>query len=174
MIDLLRNRRSIRRYKTKAIEKEKLVILEEAVLRSPTSRNFKPTRFVFVLDKKTIEDLSAAKQHGASFLTGAPLCVVVCGDENVSDVWVEDASIASILLQCTAQSLGLGSCWIQIRKRQQGETSSSEEYVQKKLGLPHHLRVESLIAIGYPDEQKEPVKLGQEEKTRVQYKSDHV
>ena len=47
----------------------------------------------------------------------APLGVVVCADSSKCDVWVEDASIATIFLHLAATSMGLGSCWLQIRKR---------------------------------------------------------
>ena len=157
MIDLLRARRSVRQYTTAPVEKEKLDIMKEAVLRSPTSRNFKPCIFYFVQDHAILQKLSFAKPHGAAFLARAPLGVVICADQQKSDVWVEDASIASILLQMTAQSLGLGSCWIQIRKRMYDERISSEEYIKELLKLDENTRVESVIAIGYPDEKKEGI-----------------
>jgi nitroreductase len=90
-------------------------------------------------------------------LKGAGLGVVVCADETESDVWIEDCSIASIILQLTGQSLGLGSCWIQIRKRMHDDTTTSEEYVRVVLGLSEHMKVESIIAFGYPDEEKPPI-----------------
>jgi len=83
--------------------------------------------------------------------------VVVCGDESKSDVWVEDCSIASILLQLTAQSLGLGSCWGQIRLRHHDDSKSAECFIQEQLNIPSHIRVESIIGIGYPAEEKSPV-----------------
>ena len=51
MIELLRNRRSIRKYTDRDIEPEKVEILKEAILRSPSSRNFDPWEFVFVDDR---------------------------------------------------------------------------------------------------------------------------
>ena len=57
-------------------------------------------------------------------LETAPLAVVICADETLNDAWIEDCSIASILLQLTAQSIGLGSCWIQIRNRMYSEKIS--------------------------------------------------
>ena len=87
----------------------------------------------------------------------AALAVVVCGDGTQSDVWIEDCSIASILVQLTAQSLGLGSCWVQIRQRQHAEKITSEQYIQERLGIPSQVNVESIIAIGYPVEQREPL-----------------
>lgn len=157
MIELLRNRRSVRQYVDKAIEPEKIELLKEAVLRSPSSRNFDPWEFVFVDDREMLGKLAACKSHGAAFLAQAALGVVVCGDTDASDVWVEDCSIASILLQMVAQSLDLGSCWIQIRNRQHDEQTGSTEYIQDLLGFPARFEVESIIALGYPAEQREPV-----------------
>jgi nitroreductase len=52
--------------------------------------------------------------------------------------------------------LNLGSCWIQIRERPHDEALSAEAYIADLLNLPAHLRVLSIIAIGYPDENKAP------------------
>ncbi len=158
MIDLIRNRRSIRKYSDKKIEKEKIDLLKEAALRSPTSRNFKPWRFIFIEDKEMLTKLSTAKPHGIAFLANAPLGIVVAANNQESDVWVEDTSIASILLQMTAQSLDLGSCWIQIRKRMYNDNETAESFIKKELQLPGNISIESIIAVGYPDEKREPVK----------------
>ncbi len=157
MLDILRKRRSVRRYKDEEIGSEIVEQLKEAALRSPTSRNFRPWRFIFITDRDKLEALSQAKPSGSGFLKGARLGVVVCAAENESDVWIEDCSIASILLQLCGQSLGLGSCWIQIRKRMHSDSHTSEDYVKGLLGLPEKMRVESMIAFGYPDEEEEPI-----------------
>jgi len=57
----------------------------------------------------------------------------------------------------TAQSLGLGSCWIQVRNRMFDDKTSSEQYVQSLLRIPEHIKVQSVIAIGYPAEHREPL-----------------
>ena len=157
MIELLRNRRSIRKYTEKLIEPEKIEILKEALLRSPSSRGFDPWEFIFVDNREFLKQLASCKPHGASFLEGAVLGVVSCADEKKSDVWIEDCSIASILVQMVAQSIGLGSCWIQIRNRDFDDQLTSEDYIRKLLNIPSGLKVESIIAIGYPAEKKEPV-----------------
>ncbi|MEC9491613.1 nitroreductase family protein [Flexistipes sp.] len=157
MIELLRKRRSVRKFKDESIESEKIEILKEAVLRAPTSRNIMPWEFIFVTDKDKLKKLSEAKQHGSAFVAGAPLAVVVCADTDRSDVWVEDCSIASIILQLTGLEQGLGSCWAQIRNRKHNESESAEEYIQKLFDIPERFAVESIIALGYPDEEKEPV-----------------
>jgi nitroreductase len=152
-IDLLRTRRSIRRFQDRPVEKEKIDILIEAMLRAPSSRGLNPWEFVVVTEKESLVRLSQAKPHGATFVKNAPLAIVVCADPEKSDVWVEDAAIASILLHLAATDLGLGSCWVQIRLREHDNQKMAQDYVAELLGLREGMVVESIIAIGYPAEQ---------------------
>ncbi len=154
MINLLRERRSIRKFEPKRVEKEKTDLLKKAALLAPSSRSLYPLEFIFIENKELIEKLSQSKSHGSSFLKGAPLAVVVIGDETKSDVWIEDGSIATIITQLQAEDLGLKSCWIQIRLRQKDESISSEDYIKELLEIPKSFKVLSIIAIGYPDETK--------------------
>jgi nitroreductase len=157
MIDLLRTRRSIRKYKKTPIAPNQIDALKETLLRSPSSRGINPWEFIFVDDPALLEKLSCAKQHGSEFLKDAKLGIVVCADESKSDVWVEDCAIASILVQMTAHSLGLGSCWIQIRLRNHDGTTTSEQYIQRVLGIPEKMKAASIISIGHPGEIKSPI-----------------
>ncbi len=149
-IDLLRKRRSIRQFQDRAVEQEKIDLLLEAVLRSPSSRSLNPWEFVVVQNKKTLEALSSSKPHGAAFLKNAPLAIVVCADPKKCDVWIEDCSIASILLHLEATDLGLGSCWIQLRLREYDEQQSASEKAAEILGVDEGMEVQTIIAIGYP------------------------
>lgn len=152
-IDLLRKRRSIRQFKDKEVEQEKIDLLLEAVLRSPSSRSLNPWEFVVVQNKKTLEALSNAKPHGAAFLKNAPLAIVVCADPGKCDVWIEDCSIASILLHLEATDLGLGSCWIQLRLREYDEQQSASAKAAEILGIGEGMEVQTIIAIGYPEKE---------------------
>ncbi len=154
MLSIIQKRRSIRRFQKKSIEKEKIDQLIEALLRSPSSRSLNPWEFFIVTDQKMLIDLSQAKPHGSSFLKDAPLGIVVCADPEKSDVWIEDSSIAAIIGQLTAESLGLGSCWIQIRERLHGDDQTAEDYIKECLNIPAHMKIESMIAVGYPAEKK--------------------
>ena len=156
MIELLRQRRSIRKFTAQPVDSADIRILKEAALRSPTARNKDAWQFVFTENTELIEKLSQSKRHGASFLAGAPLAIVVTADAEKTDMWIEDSSIASIVLWLTAQSLGLGACWIQIRNRKGPEGNDSEQNVKKLLDAPDNMRVEAIIAIGHPDEKREP------------------
>ena len=153
-LSLVQKRRSIRRYLDKPVEPEKIDRLIEAALRAPSSRGFNPWEFVVVTDRVLLEKLSIAKPHGASFLKDAPLGIVVCADPEKCDVWIEDASIASIYIHLAAESMELGSCWIQIRKRMHDQTKAAEQYIRELLNIPENLNVESMISIGYPAEKK--------------------
>ena len=167
-IDLLRRRRSIRRYEGRPVEREKLDLIIEAALRSPSSRSLNPWEFVVVTDRELLEKLSRSKAHGSAFLKNAPVGIVVCADPERCDVWIEDCSIASIIIQLTAHDLGLGSCWIQIRKRMHDDKKTAEEYVKEVLGISGNMVVESIIAIGYPSEEKAP-----HPKRSLQYEKIH-
>ena len=164
---LIRKRRSIRKFKTTRIEKEKVDRLIEAALRAPSSRGLNPWRFIVVDEPEMLEKMAASKPHGASFLKNAPLGVVVCADASKSDVWVEDCSIAAIFIQLAAHSLDLGSCWIQIRKRTHNSGDLAETHIQRLLNLPAHMKVASIIALGYPDENKPPHTEASLEKDKV-------
>lgn len=151
-LDLISSRRSVRKFKNQPVEKEKIDLLIEAALRSPSSRGINPWRFIVIQDKTLLEKLSKAKPHGATFLKNAPLGIAVCGDTSQSDVWVEDASIASVFTHLASHDLGLGSCWIQIRKRDHSDSKSADAYIKELLKIPENMQVESIIAIGYPDQ----------------------
>jgi nitroreductase len=160
MIELLRKRRSIRTFTKEKVAPETVELLVEAALRAPSSRGIDPWEFVVVDDRELLERLARSKEHGSAFLKDAPLAIVVCADGTKSDVWIEDCAIASIIVQMAALSLGLGSCWVQIRERRHDGASSAEDYVRKLLGLPDRVKVESIIGIGHPGETRSPVPAG--------------
>ena len=151
---LIRDRRSIRKFTDKPVEKEKIQLLIEACLRSPSSRSLNPWEFIVITDKKTLNELSCSKPHGASFLKNAPLGIAVIADPEKCDVWIEDSSIASTYIQLAAESIGLKSCWIQIRERFYKDEITATSRAASILNVPENFQVESIIAIGYPDEVK--------------------
>lgn len=156
MLDILLNRRSVRSFKKDKLEKEKIEKLVKAALLSPSSRNLNPWEFIFVDDTNLLNRLSNSKAHGSAFLKGAPLGIVVIADPEKCDVWVEDTSIASIIIQLMAETMNLGTCWIQIRKRMHNSSVTAEDYIKEVLNIPKEYKVESIIAVGYPNHDKIP------------------
>lgn len=154
--ELIKNRRSTRKFTSEELKQEDVVTLFKAALMSPTSKRTNCWQFIAVDDKEILEKLSHCKEHSANFIADAALAIVVLADPLVSDVWIEDASIASIMVQLQAEDLGLGSCWVQIRERCTAEGLSSDEYVRDVLDIPLQLQVLSIIAIGQKGMERKP------------------
>lgn len=156
MLDAITARRSIRKYEPRPVEPEAIEVLKEVALRSPSSMNRQPWHFVFVTDADKLARLAHAKRQYGEFIADAPLGIAICGDEGASDCWIEDCSIAATALQLAITELGLGSCWIQIRDRQDAKGDPAEKNVRDILGLSDTWRVLCLLAVGHPAEQKAP------------------
>ena len=159
MFLLLKQRRSIRIFENRKVEKEKIAQIVQTALLSPSSKNNNPWKFIIVEDQEILSKLSDSKAHGSRFLNKAPLAIVVLADPRQSDVWIEDASIGTTIILLSAQALGLGCCWIQIRRRKHSDGQDSEQFVADSLGIPKHLRILCMVAIGYPGEEKSEKKI---------------
>lgn len=167
--DLIQKRRSIRKFTDKIIPPEDVATIMRAALMSPSSKNTTPWQFVLVEDKEALKQLSLCKKHGSKPIEGCALAVVVIADPIASSVWIEDASIASLMIQLQAEDLGLGSCWIQIREREALDGSSAEDYVRSLLEIPIQMQVLSIIAIGYKDQERSPF-----DEDKLQWEKLHI
>jgi len=155
MLELMKERRSIRKYLDKPIESEKLDAILECALRSPSSRGKQPWKICVVTDKTLLEKVAKAKPHGVDFAAEAAVAYIVTGYPEITDMWIEDCSIVSIVIQLEAESLGLGSCWGQIRNRMHSDEVSASDYLKAELGLDSNCEVLSVIAVGYKGEEKQ-------------------
>ena len=153
MLELLKHRRSIRTFTDEPVSQENIDSLLKAALLAPSSMGKKPVECIVVRNKETIARLTTYKKHGTTPLGTAPLAIVVIADGQKSDVWVEDASIVSILIQLEAEKLGLGSMDPASEARRQ---RASEEAFRQELGIPGALWRLSVVAIGHKNEQKKP------------------
>ena len=159
-IELILTRRSIRKYTKEPVSEEATKALLDAAMAAPSASNRKPWHFITVTDRPTLNALAKVKK-AANMLEQAPLCLVVCGDETISEgYWVQDCSAATenILLAVTA--LGLGAVWIGIHPIEERINP-----VKEILGIPKDIIPLCLIAIGHPAEEKEP---------RTQYDASRV
>ena len=154
--NLAKHRRSIRKYKSDAIEQEKVDSILRTALMSPASKRTNGWEFIVVDDKSLLKQLSECREHGSGFLADAPMAIVVTCDTQKSDVWFEDASIAATFIQLAASDLGLGSCWAQVYTRIYKDQMSSVSYVRGILDIPEQFEVLCIIGIGYPDEERKP------------------
>ena len=148
-LELLKQRRTSRVFTDELIDKDTVCNLMRAVLMSPSGRRINPWEFVLVEDKAMLKALSQCKEHGAGLLEGAAMAVVVLGDTTKTDVWIEDCSIATIILQLAAEEYGLGSCWVQMRLRKDADGNLAEDNVRRLLDIPAHYAVLSIVGLGY-------------------------
>lgn len=151
---IMYERRSIRKFKSQPIETEKTKQLLKAGLLAPSGKRTYPCEFIIVDNPEVLQSLSKAKEHGAGFVTNAPLAIVVVADSFVYDVWATDAAIASTFIMLEAENLGLGCCWIHMHQRGTADGTSATENLRDILGLKPEHEVLSVLAIGYKDEEK--------------------
>ena len=154
--ELLRLRRSTRKFTEQDIASDDVKTIMDAALMAPSAKRSLSWEFVLVEDAEKLERLSVCKDNGAKLIAGAKLAVVVLGDPMKSDVWIEDASIAATLIQLQAEELGLGSCWVQVRGRYGENGESAEDFVRELLNIPLPMQVLAIIALGHKAETKTP------------------
>ena len=115
-LKVLKERRSIRKYKAEQIKDSELDLILEAGTWAPTGKGQQSPVMVVVQDKETISYMSKlnAQIQGnpkADPFYGAPTVVVVLADgENPN--WFADGSLVMGNLMNAAHSIGVGSCWI--------------------------------------------------------------
>lgn len=150
-IEAILNRRSIRKYADKPVDKEVILQLLKAGMYAPTARNSRAWQFVVIQNREILDHLSQLHPYG-KMLHQAPFAIVVCGDRNVDK---EEgylsincaAATQNILL--AAHELGLGSVWLGLYPR-----TDRMKDISEFLELPDHLMPVSLISLGFPAEQR--------------------
>lgn len=155
--NLLLTRHSIRRYKDEPVDACDVRTILEAALLAPSSKSGRPWQFVVVEDKEMLARMAECKQFGTKPISTAAFAVVVAVDSTKSDVYVEDATCAALLMHLQAADLGLGSCWIQVRNRFAADGEDSETVIRELLGIPDDISVECIVTFGHIDETRRPV-----------------
>jgi nitroreductase len=149
MLELIKKRRSIRKYTDESVSDGDVRALLEAAMAAPSADNLQPWEFVVVRDEGLRRRL--AETHPWSRMcAGAPVVFVVCGHERSSH-WVEDTSAATENLLLAAAGLDLGAVWVGVYPQ-----SRYERHVRSVLGIPRELRVLCLVAVGHAAESKPP------------------
>lgn len=154
MDDAIFTRRSIRKYKEDPVEKEKLDYLLRAAMSAPSAGNEQPWEFVVVTERKVMEGIINVHPY-AGMLKTAPLAIAVLGNmsrELHSGFWVQDCAAATENLLLAAASQGLGSCWMGV-----WPLEDRERALARLFNLPDDVKVFSIVATGYPAEEKDEV-----------------
>lgn len=153
--EALRSRRSVRTYTDGRIPDDMIDQVLEAGLLSASGRGLRPWEFVVVRDRATLDALTASRAHGAGMLSGADAAIAVFGRLEV-DTWVEDCCIAMANMHLVAADLGLGSCWIQGRMREDACGRTTDSVVRGLLGVPEGYGLEAILSLGVPERRPDP------------------
>lgn len=155
ILDAIRGRRSIRRFRSAALPPHVLPTLEESLVAAPSAGNLQSRRFHFVFRAETRRRIAAAA-FGQDFIAQAPLAVVCSadlaiarhyGDRGRTLYCLQDVAASVQNLMLAAFSLGLGTVWV---------GAFDEREVAGILGLPASLRPVAVVPVGYPDEDPPP------------------
>ncbi|MHA2212717.1 MAG: nitroreductase family protein [Candidatus Thorarchaeota archaeon] len=147
-LEAIKDRRSIRKYKSTPVEGEKLEKILEAGRWAPSASNRQPWHFIVVRNKETREKLADSHDYGR-FMAQSPIVIVVLGDPDIHPKYnLADPHNAVQNMLLAAYSLGLGTCWMGVRD------TSIEPVFRRILEIPDKYRVICSVSVGYADHER--------------------
>jgi len=141
VIEAIRSRRSVRRYRAGEVSREVLETIVDCGRLAPSSNNRQSWEFVVVTEPVTLARLGALATHG-KFIAEAAACIVVCGDPGHRSVYLDGAAATENML-LAIHSLGLASCWVQ------GFAKDYNPAIQELLGIPDRLVLVALVPVAH-------------------------
>lgn len=150
-MEAIKERRSVRKFKDRAVGKEIIEELLNAAQMAPSAGNLQARDFVVVSNKTTKQKLTRATL-GQSFIEKAPVAIVVIANtERSARIYksrgelyaVQDATASVQNLLLAAHAKGLAACWV---------GAFDENAVSEILGLLKKTRPIAIIPVGYADE----------------------
>jgi nitroreductase len=151
VLDTIRTRRSVRKYKTDSIPDKDLKIILETAQQAPSAGNKQPWKFIIVRDAETKKKLGqkARRQH---WIGDAGVIIAALAmdkkDPSIYERWVErDVMTAVEHMVLSAWELGYGTCWI---------GAFEQKDIKEILDIPEEMTVINLLPIGVPDQKPEP------------------
>ncbi|MCL6494630.1 MAG: nitroreductase family protein [Ignavibacterium sp.] len=144
------NRRSIRKYKFKKIEDEKINLLLKAAMYAPSAMNLQPWHFIVINSESVLNEIVKSIPH-AEMIKQSGNAILVCGDSSLekNESWlIQNCSAAVQNILLTAYDMQLGSCWIAVHGMPDVVNN-----VVRQFSLPSNIIPIALIAFGYPEEE---------------------
>lgn len=141
------NRRSIRKYLKKDIEKEVIEKLLKAAMQAPSAGNQQAWEFIVVKDRETLKKLSEFSPYSKMVANAGMAIVVLANEEYMRHplYWQQDLGAATQNLMLQAVDEGLGSVWIAVSPREDRIKTVSEIFSLPKTVIPF-----SVVSLGYP------------------------
>ena len=168
LLELLKQRKSVRNFLNRPVEREKILMCLEAARVAPSACNSQPWKFIIVDDRELKNKLCRKAFSGIysinSFCRTAPVIVVVVSEKSKflariggmfrgTKYYLIDIGIAGEHFVLQAEDLGLGTCWL---------GWFNESAVKSLLNIPQNKKVDILIALGYYDKAKVKAEHGRE------------
>jgi nitroreductase len=151
-LEVLKNRRSIRKYKPDQITDEELNTVLEAGTYAPTAANWQTPVIIAVQDPQTVKKLSEMNAEVAGRdsdpFYGAPTVLLVLADTQHGTAIADGSSVLCNLLNA-AYAVGLGSCWI-AREKEMFESEEGKAML-KSWGVEGNYMGIGACILGYPD-----------------------
>ncbi len=152
MLEAIKKRQSIRKYKDNPLSDEQIEKLLKAAMNAPSARNTQSWQFIVIKNKKVLNDVSTMSPY-LQMMKSTPCAILVLGEKLKVDkmeylYYNCSAAIENILIE--AVHLGLGSCWCAI-----GPNLDRIENFRNYFKLSDHLEPISIVSVGYADEEKE-------------------
>ncbi len=150
---VLRDRRSVRRYESRPVPKDVISKLIDAAEAAPSAGNLRARKYVIITKREMARALAMAAYRQSQVDT-APLLIVVCADVDRSSsrygdrgslYAVQDADAATMCLLLAAHDMGLGACW---------NGAFDDQIVREALGLEEHVLPVAIISVGWPAEKQ--------------------
>ena len=150
VLDLIYSRQRVRDFEDAPVSDDQVEAMLKAAMAAPSVQDRRPLHFLVVRKRKTLDNLAKVHKY-AYMLEKAPLAVVVGGDQKVSEkYWVEDGCVATQNLLLAAKALGLGGVWISLYPKNKHQNA-----VRELLGIPDHVGVLCILALGIPAKEKQ-------------------
>ncbi len=158
MLEVIKKRRSIRKFQKKEVEEEKIKEILKAVMYSPSGMHLRPWEFIVVRNQEIKNKLAKATPF-CGFIKDAPLVLIIAARPKISHkilpyLWIEDCAIVAEAIYLEATNQGLGTCFCQVLGGKTISLKDSEEYVREVIGAPKDLRIVCMMPLGYPAEKK--------------------
>jgi len=150
--DTLKKRRSIRRFSQKTISRSLLTQCVDVGRLAPSGANLQPLFFIIVDKPFQCEHLFETIGW-AAYITPKwipleyerPVAYIVLGIKNEQSAWaIRDVSFAASQIMILAEAYGIGSCVL---------CNINKKEIQRILKIPMNCSIDSIIALGYPQEQ---------------------
>jgi len=148
VFEAIEGRRSVRKYKSKSVERELTEKLLRAACWAPSGGNIQSWKFVVLEDRTTLEMI---RKVSPGYFGEAPLAILVCSDKMKAHriggtlgrdyLSIADCAMATQNILLAAYALGLGTCVVK---------SFSHAAVKEILEIPQGTEPELLVIIGYP------------------------